>query len=58
MAFIKAFAVNMAITAIWYAIEYLQYKELQWGRYCDDVVSLLYFIVLLYLFKRLTRRTN
>lgn len=30
MTFVKAFAINMTIIAIWYAIEYLQYKELQW----------------------------
>lgn len=50
MAFVKAFIVSMAISAFWYAFEWMQYGELQWDRQCDNVVSLLYFIVLWWLF--------
>ncbi|MDD3253929.1 MAG: hypothetical protein PHV18_15400 [Lachnospiraceae bacterium] len=50
MAFIKALIVNMAISAVWYAIEWMQYGELQWDRECDDVVWWLYLLVLWYLF--------
>ena len=32
MALIKALTVNMAISAIWYGLEWMQYKELQWDR--------------------------
>lgn len=50
MAFIKSLIVNMAITAVWYGLEWLQFKELQWNRECDEVVNVLYFLVLWYLF--------
>ena len=50
MAFIKASVVTLAITAIWYGFEWMQFKELQWDRQCDEVVSLLYFLALWYLF--------
>ena len=38
MALIKALTVNMAITAVWCELEWMQYKELQWCRVCDNVV--------------------
>ena len=38
--------ISLAITAIWYILEYQQFGELQWGRQCDEVVFLLYFIAL------------
>ena len=50
MAFIKAMVVNLAITAVWYAFEWKQFGELQWNRTCDNVVGILYFLVLWYLF--------
>ena len=53
MAFIKALTVNLAISAIWYGLEWKQYKELQWDRNCDNTVWLLYLLVLWYLFARL-----
>ena len=52
MAFIKALIVSLAISAIWYSLEWIQFKELQWNRQCDNVVWLLYFIVLWWLFNR------
>lgn len=50
MAFIQALMVNLAITEIWYMTEWAQFKELQWDRKCDNIVSLLYFLVLWALF--------
>lgn len=50
MAFIQALMVNLAITGIWYMTEWAQFKELQWNRKCDDIVNLLYFLVLWVLF--------
>lgn len=44
--FIKAIIINLAITAIWYQYEYRQFKELQWDRKCDAVVSTVYFFVI------------
>ena len=50
MALIKALTVNMAISAIWYGLEWMQYKELQWDRECDNIVWTLYLLVLWWLF--------
>lgn len=50
MAFIKATIVSLAISCIWYGFEWIQFHELQWDRKCDNVVFVLYFIVLWYLF--------
>lgn len=50
MAFIQALMVNLAITEIWYMTEWAQFEELQWDRKCDNIVSLLYFLVLWALF--------
>lgn len=41
-----AFLISLAIMAVWYAFEYMQFGELQWDRDCDNVVGMLYFIVL------------
>ena len=46
MSLLIAFIINLAITTIWYRLEYLQFGELQWNRKCDNVVSFLYFIAL------------
>ena len=45
-AFIISTLISLAITAVWYILEYKQFGELQWGRQCDEVVFLLYFIAL------------
>lgn len=50
MALIKAFIVSMAISAVWYGLEWTQFGELQWDRKCDNVVGVLYLLVLWYLF--------
>ena len=50
MALIKALTVNVAISAIWYGLEWMQYKELQWDRECDNIVWTLYLLVLWWLF--------
>ena len=44
MSLLIAFIINLAITTIWYRLEYQQFGELQWNRKCDNVVSVLYFI--------------
>lgn len=49
MALIKELTVNMAISAVWYGLEWMQYKELQWCRVCDNVVWLLYLMILWWL---------
>ena len=50
MAFLKALIVSMAISAVWYGYEWKQFKELQWNRQCDNIVWILYFGVLWYVF--------
>ncbi|WP_185967718.1 hypothetical protein [Clostridium sp. HBUAS56010] len=50
MAFLKALIVSLAISAVWYAYEWIQFKEFQWNRQCDNIVWILYFGVLWYLF--------
>lgn len=50
MAAIKALLVSYAILAIWYALEFSQFGELQWDRKCDGIVWWLYFFVMWYLF--------
>ena len=49
-AFVKALTVNLAVTTIWYASEWLQFGELQFNRECDNIVSVIYLFVLWYLF--------
>lgn len=50
--FIIAILVSLSIMAIWYTFEYMQFGQLQWGRQCDEVVSILYFIALWIAFSR------
>lgn len=49
MNFINAMVINLAVTAIWYQYEYQQFKELQWNRKCEVVVSTIYFLIIWYL---------
>lgn len=42
----KAFVVILAVSTIWYGLEFKQYGTLQWDRQCDNVVSIIYMIVL------------
>lgn len=49
-ALIQSLAVNLAIAAIWYGFEWMQYGELQWGRQCDNVVGILYIFILWWAF--------
>ena len=46
MSLLIVLIINLAITTIWYRLEYLQFGEFQWNRKCDNVVSVLYFIAL------------
>lgn len=50
MVFIKAFITNLAVLAIWYGLEWVEFGELQWHRECDNTVWLVYFIILCYLY--------
>ena len=50
--FIKALIISLAILAVWYGLEWHQFRELQWNRQCDSVVFDLYFMVLWYLLSK------
>jgi hypothetical protein len=52
VAFVKAVILNSAIYAVWYYLEYKQFGILQWDRKCDDVVSVIYFLLTWYLFAK------
>lgn len=49
-AFVKTLTVNLAVTAIWYASEWMQFGELQFNRECDNIVNTIYLFILWYLF--------
>lgn len=50
MVILKALIVNLAVLAIWYGTEYIEFGELQLHRECDNIVWWVYFIILCYLF--------
>lgn len=52
MALIKSYIVSLAISAVWFVLEYAQFGELQRDRVCDNVVFVLYLFVLWYLFSQ------
>lgn len=58
MAFIKACIVSLAISAVWFVLEYAQFGELQGNRECDNVVFILYLIALWYAFSKQPNNTN
>lgn len=41
-----AFLVCLAITGIWYGLEWIEFGELQWNRECDNIIEFLYFFAL------------
>ena len=51
----KALVVTLAITAIWYAAEFEQFGTLQWDRWCDNVVGVIYFFVLWWAFNEIDK---
>ena len=52
MAIIKSCIVSLAISAVWFVLGYAQFGALQGGRVCDNVVFVLYLLVLWYLFSK------
>lgn len=58
MAFIKACIVSLAISEVWFVLEYIQFGELQGNRICDNVVFVLYLIALWYAFSKQPNNTN
>lgn len=56
MAFIKSCIVSLVISLIWFVLEYIQFRELQGNRICDNVVFTLYLLVLWYLFSQCSKK--
>ena len=52
MAFFKACVVSLAISSVWFVLEYAQFGELQGDRECDNIVFVLYLMALWYAFSR------
>lgn len=56
-AMLKATCVTLAVCAIWYFEEYKEFGALI-QRQCDNVVGLVYFFILWYLFHEINRKEN
>ena len=48
----RAFVTTLAITAIWYILEFSEFGTLMWDRTCDDVIIGIFFIVLWHAYYR------
>lgn len=46
----KAYFTMLLVSFLWYWLEYNEFGELQWDRGCDNVVTLVYMMILWYLF--------
>lgn len=42
----KAFVHLLAISAIWYGLEFMEFGTLQWNRTCDEIIGLIFFFIL------------
>lgn len=49
----KSITVNLAVTAIWYAAEYEQFGTLQWDRWGDNIIGVLYILILWWMFRKI-----
>ena len=47
-AFWRSYVTLLAISAIWYGLEFIEFGTLCWDRKCDNIIGLLFFIVLWY----------
>lgn len=46
----KAYFTMLLVSFLWFWLEYKEFGELQWDRGCDNVVTLVYMMILWYLF--------
>lgn len=42
----RAFVTTLAITTVWYALEFMEFGTLMWDRTCDDIIIIIFFFVL------------
>ncbi len=52
----KSFVVNLAVTAIWYAAEYEQFGTLQWDRWGDNIIGVIYMVIFWWVFHKIDKR--
>lgn len=57
-SWIKSLIINLATSSIWFGLEYIQFKELQWNRECDNVVGFIYFCIIWYLIYKREKEKN
>lgn len=43
----------LAISALWYGLEFMQYGTLQWDRQCDNVIGIIFLVVLWYAYHQI-----
>lgn len=43
----------LAISALWHGLEFMQYGTLQWDRQCDNVIGIVFLVVLWYAYHRI-----
>lgn len=49
----KATIHMLAICALWYGLEFMQYGTLQWDRQCDNVIGVIFLVVLWYAYHKI-----
>ena len=49
----KATIHMLAISALWYGLEFMQYGTLQWDRQCDNVIGIIFLVVLWYAYHQI-----
>ena len=49
----KATIHMLAISALWYSLEFMQYGTLQWDRQCDNVIGIIFLVVLWYAYHQI-----
>lgn len=52
----KSLIINLAVTAIWYTAEYEQFGELQWNRWGDNIIGVLYILILWWAFRKIENK--
>ena len=48
----KSLVINLAISALWYVLEFEQFGTLQLDRVCDNFVFFIYVVILWYVFHK------
>ena len=43
----------LAISALWYGLEFMEYGTLQWDRQCDNVIGIVFLVVLWYAYHKI-----